>query len=94
MKEYMLSVLQGFIPIFLVYTFVCFPDQFIVYANTTLGKLYACAVIALYSMTSDWIYGLLASITVIAFYQTDYVSAMSMSMSIPINNLATFPFEP
>ena len=82
MKEYLLSILQGFIPIILILGIVFEPQLFIMIANTSLGKVVAIVISMFYFTSTDYIYGVLASMIFILFYQSDHVVAMSR-MSVP-----------
>ena len=59
-------------PILLITLYSYFPTQFIVYSNSSLGKLLAVAAILMYTRI-DFLYGVLCCLLVILYYQSDLV---------------------
>jgi hypothetical protein len=68
-------VMSEFIPIFLLFLFIAYPRSFVPFSHTVLGRLFVVLLIAFYS-TIDIIYGALACVIVILYYQTDYAEGM------------------
>ena len=68
-------MLLDFIVIILIYLFVTYPVQFVLFSNTILGKLIAVCII-IHITRIDALYGLLACMGFLYYYQTDYVDGI------------------
>lgn len=68
------------IPILLFYLRIAFPDPFLTYSITPLGRLVAILII-LYYTDLQMLYGLLACVLVMLYYQMDFVEGMSDMVS-------------
>lgn len=71
MNDYLFSILHGFIPILLIYGYICHNELFSTCANTTLGKLVAITLTVFYLFTTNFVYGAIVAISCFTFYQTD-----------------------
>jgi hypothetical protein len=69
------AIFSQFIPIFLLFLFIAYPRVFVPFSHTVLGKLFSVFMIVFYS-TIDIMYGSLACVIVILYYQTDYAEGM------------------
>lgn len=67
------QLLIDFIPIILVYLFVVYPKESVLFSHTSLGKLIAVSLILLYS-SYKYVYGLFVCTIVIFYYQTNIVN--------------------
>ena len=67
-----LQLILNFLPMIIIYLVVTYSPQVARFSHTLLGKLFAVALIILYSMT-DIISGVLVCGLIIFYYQTDYV---------------------
>ena len=59
-------------PILLIVAYLYFPTLFIVYSNSSLGKLLAIAAILMYTRV-DFLLGVLSCLLVVLYYQSDFV---------------------
>jgi hypothetical protein len=69
------AIFSQFIPIFLLFLFIAYPRVFVPFSHTVLGRLFSIIMIVFYS-TIDIMYGALACVIVILYYQTDYAEGM------------------
>jgi hypothetical protein len=69
------AIFSEFIPIFLLFLFIAYPRVFVPFSHTVLGRLFSVFIIVFYS-TIDIMYGSLACVIVILYYQTDYAEGM------------------
>jgi len=68
-------MILDFIPIVLIYLFATYPVEFVLFSNTILGKL-AAVLIIIHITRIDTLYGLLACMSFLYYYQTDYVDGI------------------
>jgi hypothetical protein len=61
-----------FIPIVLVYIFLAYTRDAILFSNTILGKCIAISIIVFYTQVSS-VYGLFVCMLLLVYYQTDFV---------------------
>ena len=92
MKPKFLSLIKKniafFFPFLLLAVYVYSPRTFFIYSNGVLGKLLAIAAILMYT-SIDFLYGLLACLLVILYYQSDYFENMSN-----IENMSSIAIDP
>lgn len=72
---YMKGFLFQFIPIILVFIFIKFTKNAIIFSHSVLGKLLAICLIVFYTYI-DTIFGLLVCAIVIFYYHSEYVEGM------------------
>lgn len=77
-----------FFPFLLLAVYTYFPRLFFTYSNNVLGKLLAIAAILMYT-SIDFLYGLLACLLVILYYQSDYFENMCN-----IENMTSIAMDP
>ena len=61
------EIIIDFIPILIIFLFLCYTNISIQFANTVLGRFIAIAVIVYYT-SIDYLYGLIACLIVVFFY--------------------------
>jgi hypothetical protein len=88
-NEYNCNLLSNFIPIIVIFLFVHYPDWFIYYGNTVLGKLILLMIIIYYTFI-NWQKGLIVCIIVILFYQLlySYNKRYLINESIKLNDIS------
>jgi hypothetical protein len=59
-----------FLPIFILFFFVCYPYEFVQISETSLGKLFALFLIVYYSSV-DLVYGILVCAIVVFYYHVE-----------------------
>lgn len=64
------------IPVVFLYLFLAYTDMFARWSHTILGRLFAIALIVIYTKL-DWVIGLFICALVILFYQSDYAESFS-----------------
>jgi hypothetical protein len=61
-----------FIPIILVYVFVSYPEDAVLFSGSSLGKFIAICIISFYTSVKP-IYGVFMCVLLLVYYQTDFV---------------------
>ena len=69
------EIIIDFIPILIIFLFLCYTNISIQFANTVLGRFIAIAVIVYYT-SIDYLYGLIASLIVVFFYQSMFIEGL------------------
>jgi len=59
-----------FLPIFIIFFFVCYPYEFVQLSETSLGKFFAVFIIIYYSSV-DLVYGILACAVIVLYYHIE-----------------------
>jgi hypothetical protein len=67
-NEYICKLISNFIPIIIIYLLIVYPNWFIYYGNTVLGKIASLIIIIYYTLLDLW-QGLFVCAIVILFYQ-------------------------
>ena len=66
------QLLVDFIPIILVYVFVSYPEDAVLFSGSSLGKFIAICIITFYTSVKP-IYGVFVCVLLLVYYQTDFV---------------------
>ena len=66
------QLLVDFIPIILVYVFVSYPEDAVLFSGSSLGKFIAICIISFYTSVKP-IYGVFVCVLLLVYYQTDFV---------------------
>ena len=69
------EIIIDFIPILIIFLFLCYTNISIQFANTVLGRFIAIAVIIYYT-SIDYLYGLIACLIVVFFYQSMFIEGL------------------
>ena len=69
------EIITDFIPILIIFLFLCYTNISIQFANTVLGRFIAIAVIVYYT-SIDYLYGLIACLIVVFFYQSMFIEGL------------------
>ena len=69
------AIIIDFIPILIIFLFLCYTNISIQFANTVLGRFIAIAVIVYYT-SIDYLYGLIACLIVVFFYQSMFIEGL------------------
>lgn len=69
------AFIADFIPILIIFLFLCYTNISIQFANTVLGRFIAIAVIVYYT-SIDYLYGLIACLIVVFFYQSMFIEGL------------------
>ena len=69
------AFIADFIPILIIFLFLCYTNISIQFANTVLGRFIAIAVIVYYT-SIDYLYGLIACLIVVFFYQSLFIEGL------------------
>lgn len=64
-----------FLPIFILFFFVCYPYEFVQISETSLGKLFALFLIVYYSSV-DLVYGILVCAIVVFYYHVEVATSI------------------
>lgn len=64
-----------FLPVLIIFLFVCYPDETATLSETGLGKLFAVFVIVCYASV-DLTYGLFACAVIILYYQMEFAAGI------------------
>lgn len=80
LNDYIYNFISNFIPIIIIVLFIFYPNEFICYGNTILGKLVSLIIIIYYILIDFW-QGLFACAIIILFYQQIHLNGID-NMSI------------
>jgi hypothetical protein len=69
-----IDIITDFIPIFIIFVFISYPQSFLYIANSNLGKLVAISIIIYYTQLNI-LYGILACVIIIWCYQYNIVNS-------------------
>ena len=69
------AFIADFIPILIIFLFLCYTNISIQFANTVLGRFIAIAVIVYYT-SIDYLYGLIACLIIVFFYQSMFIEGL------------------
>jgi hypothetical protein len=64
-----------FLPIFILFFFICYPYEFVQISETSLGKLFAIFLIVYYSSV-DLVYGILVCAIVVFYYHVEVATSI------------------
>ncbi len=64
-----------FLPIFILFLFVCYPYEFVQLSETSLGKFFAIFIIVYYSSV-DLVYGILVCAIVVLYYHIEVSTSL------------------
>jgi hypothetical protein len=81
------TILQ-FIHIIILFILLTYPEQFVLFSNSSFGRLIAVLIIIFYSSLDKYL-GLMACVLIILFFQSDYVENMR-SMNENFTDLSYF----
>ena len=71
-----MNILIEFIPIILIFLYVSFTTPFIIISHSILGKILAMTIIIYYT-AEDQVYGLLACLMILFYYNLEYVEQLN-----------------
>ena len=79
------ALISDFIPIIIIFLFLCYTNVSVQFANTILGRFISIALIIYYT-SIDYLYGLITCLIIVFFYQSMYIEGLKNMENFANNN--------